>query len=246
MKNRQILLVAAILSAFCIASCVKDDGYLYHNLTEFGVVENGSIRSDEGVLLSVADNQCEKKLDTMYRVLYVCDVTKQLTDNTYEIILKDIVSVKVLNTVLQGSPAASERVYDDPVYISSAWMGGGFMNLAVSFYVKSESETPHSFLLVEDTPVFDEDYQKEIDINLRLYHEGGGESYVDPEVEMTELKLVNTYLSIPIEQLDPYHGGKPENGMLLRLGRLWHAYETDIITRETKMYYSYGTFNEEK
>ena len=61
---------------------------------------------------------------------------------------------------------------------------------------------------------------------------------------MSELRQVNTYLSIPVEQLDPLHGGKPESGMLMRLGRLWHTYELDLVDRETQMFYSYGTFNQ--
>lgn len=244
MKNK-LFVFAAILSLLGLSSCIEDDGVLYYNLTEFGMVKDASsILSDEGAVLTVTDKMCEENLDTMKRILFVCDVTKKLSDLDYEITLKEVYPVKEIQTVLRSSPEAAAVQYDDPVYVSSSWFSGGYLNLALSFFIKNESKTPHSFLLVEDVPVFDEEQAKQVDVNLRLYHQGGGESFANPDLELTDLHQVNAYVSIPIEHLDPYHGGTPENGMLLRLGRLWHTYDLDDVERTTKMYYSYGEFNQ--
>lgn len=246
MKNRLFIIVAAILSLALASSCIKDDGYLYYNLTEFGVVKNSSsILSDEGVVLNIVGKECDANLDTMSRVMFLCDVLRPASEtDPYEIILKQIVSVKVRSTVLFSSQEARDRQFDDPVYVSSCWFGGGYLNIGISYYVKTGSSTPHKLLLVQEPSTYDEDKGKQIDVNLHLYHEGGGESFANPDIEMSELRQVNTYLSIPVEQLDPLHGGKPESGMLMRLGRLWHTYELDLVDRETQMFYSYGTFNQ--
>ena len=245
MKNSVAFYAAAFLAVACLTSCIKDDGILYHNLTEFGVVRNAtSILSDEGVILNVTSKECKENLDTMHRVLYVCDVMRGESQTTFEIILKEIRSVKEQKTVLYTSPEARARQYDDPVYIGSAWFGGGYMNLAVSYYVKTGSATPHTLLLVEEPPVYDEDQAKQVDVNLRLYHEGGGESFANAELNLGELEQVNTYLSIPVNQMDPFHDGKPDDGAFIRLARRWHLNDVDVIDRETKMFYSYGTYSE--
>ena len=242
MKRFLIAAVVLVTSVLFIVSCISRDDTLYYGLTDYGVVQGANrILTDDDIVLTIVQKECNENLDTMGRVAVFCDLLRKVSETEYEINLREIQSMKIVSPVLSTSPQAEARVYDDPVCLQTAWFSGGYLNLTLSYYVKKGSTTPHTLLFVEDRPCFDETQDIQIDINLRIYHEGGGESFANPDIDMDQLNQVNTFVSIPFGSLDPYHGGPAQDDTVVRLTRLWHLYDSGVLERETQLYNTYGT-----
>lgn len=208
--NRVIAFISASILCIGAVSCKKDTTLQYYNIT-MGNVTEGRFTSDQGNIFNVVeqDKACYGKLDTMKRVIILCDVLNKTTgglDNEYDIRLNAMSSVKVKDIILDGkvedieakSPEEStdevidENVYkEDPVTINQVWISGGYINMLVQLPFKQSSKTVHEINLLK--------METEKGYAFRLVHNANGETMT--ESTMHAFVEGNGYFSFPISSI---------------------------------------------
>ena len=113
-----ILTIVAAAMALAAASCQKDDTLYYNNLT-MGNIVDGRFVSDQGNTFNIVDQTCEGKLDTMDRVITLCDVLNVTSgmEKEYDVRLRDYAPVLTKNAVKSEEAVSEEISVTDPIYI---------------------------------------------------------------------------------------------------------------------------------
>ena len=148
MKNR-ILLAALLAGALVTVSCNKDRT-LYYNSLEMGVLQaDGRIITDGGLTYSVTENGTEYTLSGKEgRIIFLADVLQETSDLHYDIRLKNIATVPTPDLIKEQDLPSSA---DNAVRVNSAWFGGGFLNLSLSYLVEPSSTVEHQIRFAEQT-----------------------------------------------------------------------------------------------
>lgn len=187
-----ILTIAAAAMALAAASCQKDDTLYYNNLT-MGNIVDGRFVSDQGNTFNIVDQTCEGKLDTMDRVITLCDVLNVTSgmEKEYDVRLRDYAPVLTKNAVKSEEAVSEEISVTDPIYIEQLWYSGGYINMLVKYPVDIKNQTKHLVNLV---------YSKNEDggYSFELRHNAFGE--VREETEST-MFLAGGFVSFPIARL---------------------------------------------
>ena len=198
MKNR-ILLAALLAGALVTVSCNKDRT-LYYNSLEMGVLQ--------------ADG----------RIIFLADVLQETTDLHYDIRLKNIATVPTPDLIKEQDLPSSA---DNAVRVNSAWFGGGFLNLSLSYLVEPSSTVEHQIRFAEQTVENGKDT-----LFIRIYHDAAGEFWDGTkDLAESDLVLTNDYYSIPIDAYRPTSDSRP-----VKLFYRWYTYENDEILAETRLY----------
>ena len=226
------LTAAAAVAAMilCLVSCMRDDTLMY-GAVSMGVVKNGQILTDEGMTLIVADNPCEGDLKAERRVHVIYDILRKDGPALYEIALLRIVNVLVKDSV-NLTESDPDEIGDDPVAVSSAWQGGGYINLLVGLSILKDSEVKHLInLVLDDTAPTDT-------LRFTLRHNAFGEYMGSQAVSSEDLSIVSTYVSFPVFGLIPVG----LNEIPVKISWTWHSNAEDgSLVEETRLYSTKGT-----
>ena len=224
------ILLAALFAGALLTSCIKDDT-LYYNVTEMGVLRDGKIVSDTGITYTITEMTETYDLTGLDRILFLGDVLASTGDRTYNLRLKSIFSVPTPGIVPAADfVAPTEPSGDRPALIQTAWLGGGYLNLSLGYFVGDGSKVEHRFTLAEQTVPEGKDT-----LFLRLYHNAGTEDeYWDGSSTLEDegMALISAYYSFPITPFVPTTD-KPRP---LKVLYSWHAFEDDMIVPDTVIY----------
>ena len=175
-------------------SCEKDDTLYYNNLTMGNIVE-GKFISDQGNIFNVVEKECTGTIDSLSRVMILCDVLRKTEgyENEYDIRLRDYSSVLEKDAItLENADAEEETSVTDPVLVDQLWYSGGYLNLLVKNFVKTDSDKKHLINLVYH---IDENGKYVFEVRHNAYGEVYG---VDGTGSMT---ISGAYVSIPITKV---------------------------------------------
>lgn len=185
-----ILSLAAGILAVVSVSCQKDDTLYYNNLT-MGNIVDGRFVSDQGNIFNIVDQTCEGKIEEMERAIVLCDVLNETNgaEKEYDVRLTDLRSVLEKSPVHVSEAVSEDIAAADPVNIEELWYSGGYLNMLISFYAVSESQTKHLINLV-----YDKDEEGTYVFHLR--HNAFGE--VASMENLNKMRLVGAYVSFPL------------------------------------------------
>jgi len=190
MKRFLYFLSLAVL--LTTVSCTEKDTVIAYGDTEFGMLDNGKILTDNGVNLTVVENQSPMRMDTTCRVYIICDILNANASNGYDIRLTN--AAAVLTKEIPGSSTLpAEGLKDDPINIWNAWYGGGYLNLGVTFLIHNPAKDSHRINLIRDESAGSGA------LKLRLYHDAGEDAVANLALE--EVGTVNSYVSFHLAPL---------------------------------------------
>lgn len=227
---RRLTAAAAVAAMIlCLVSCMRDDTLMY-GAVSMGVVRDGRIQTDEGMTLVVAENPCDGDLKAERRVHVIYDVLRKQGPALYDIALLRIVNVLVKDAV-NLSESDPDEIGDDPVAVTSAWEGGGYINLLVGLSVVKDSEVKHLVnLVLDDTAPSDT-------LRFTLRHNAYGEYMGSPTVASEDLSIVSTYVSFPVFGLIPVG----INEIPIKISWTWHDNAEDgTLVEDTRLYSTKG------
>jgi len=192
--TRTLILIAAAAAAFF--SCKKDDTLRYDNFT-MGNFEGDAIISDQGNIFDVVE--IDSKIDLSKfesgRIMMVCDVLKETSENRYDIRLKSATSVLVKDCVNKSTITEDSGEYSvsNPIIVKELWYAGGYLNMLVEFARKTGSETVHYINLINDDTIAEAGKY-----TFTLLHDAKGETPSEDDKEYTS---AFGYVSFPISGL---------------------------------------------
>lgn len=189
-KFLSFLSMAAILVA--AASCSEKDTVIAYGDAEFGMLDNGKILTDSGVNFVVVDNQSSMRTDTTCRVYIVCDVLTVNSSGGYDIRLTNALPV-LTKEILSSSAVTVETMKDDPINVWSAWYGGGYLNLGITFLAHNPGKDKHVVDVVRD------ESEGSSVIKLRVLHDAGKDAVDDYASE--NYVSASTYVSFHLAPL---------------------------------------------
>ena len=186
--------MAAVIAATLMVSCQKDNTIQYNNATMGNIVE-GKFISDQGNIFNVVDQQCIGDLQSMNRAFVVCDVLSRTaggSENEYDVRVNQIATVVTKDPVYH-TEVTEAMMTQDPVHVENAWIAGGYINMLVSFDVKTGSKTKHLVNLV-----FDKEASTGNQYVFNLRHNSFGESLI---YGTADSQLAHNYVSFPITDI---------------------------------------------
>lgn len=190
----RIMIMAAILIGFAASSCQMDDTLQYNNVT-MGNVVDGTLVSDQGNIFNVVEQTCMGRLDTMSRVMVVCDVLKK-TDgvaDSYDVRLNRLTSVLDKDPIVATQITDEAQKVQDPVYVREMWYSAGYLNMYIMVPVKSGSKARHMINLV-----FDDAAASGSNYVFELRHNAFGEVWGE---DGDDCVLAGAYVSFPIGKI---------------------------------------------
>ena len=214
-----------LLPLFLLLSGCRKDGFVPYSGQEMGLIQNGSILTDEGVRLIIDGNPENYDILTSRRVLVSYKTTSIGSDRTYTIDLQELMETTVSDPIPVSEPLG--LVSDDPVRISEAWFSGGYLNLTVAY--AGIDPALHTFPLR-----FDIDGKRAV---LRLYHDARESVPSDTEPKQA-------CLCFPMEAVAaafPAPADKSKTTVIPVLLQ-WRWYEDDDPSRQTVLYVKEGTY----
>ena len=190
--RKTILTIAAAAMALAAASCQKDDTLYYNNLT-MGNIVDGRFVSDQGNTFNIVEQACVGKLDTMDRVITLCDVLNVTSgqENEYDVRLLSYAPVLTKNAVKSEDAVSEEISVTDPIYLEQLWYSGGDINMLVKYPVDIKNQSKHLVNLVysiDEAGVY----------TFELRHNAFGEVREGTE---TTMFLAGGFVSFPIARL---------------------------------------------
>ena len=176
----------------------------------------------------IAENENGTDLTGLERIIFYADILKSTGEKTYDIRLKTVYPVPVGNITPVSELPDPSALANNPVRVSGAWIGGGFLNLNLVFFTREDSKVEHKFSLVERSFENGKDT-----LFLQLYHDAGGEFWDgEDDLSVTGLTPNGTYQSFPITPFIPKTGDPRP----LKLLYTWHSYEDGNIIPQTQLY----------
>lgn len=161
MRTLRLILLFLLLPA--VFACQRDYTLVYQH-TAFGVVQDGSIVTDDGLVFHVDEQTCPGQIDTMNRVCFTCDVLRKREDKSFDIRLTALSAPLTKAPLLQSETGPDPALGEDPIDLTKAWFSGGYLNM--QFRIPSDGrETVHRLnLLWNNTASKDT-------VRLRFYHD---------------------------------------------------------------------------
>lgn len=154
-------------------ACDKDDTIYYGDTTMVTYV-NGAWVSDQGMTYYIVEQDCEDGYMEYERLLFYCDILGAVNGSTdkfnirlrgwYDVLTKDFLTESGLSDY-DNDPG------DDPIYISSGWTSGGYINLYCAFAYESSDGGTHLINLI-----YDDTAESTDTLYFTLTHNGFGAS----------------------------------------------------------------------
>lgn len=209
-----LLLISAAIVSSAAVSCQKDDTLYYNNLT-MGNVVDGRFVSDQGNIFNIVEQTCEGEIEKMTRAIVLCDVLNETdgAEKEYDVKMTNLRSVLEKNPVHISQATSEEIAVIDPVNIEELWYSGGYINMLISFFAKTDSKVEHEINLV-----YDKNEDGSYTFNLR--HNADGELATVDNVSV--MRQVGAYVSFPLKD------AVPENEAVLKFR--WNWYEPSPVT----------------
>jgi len=223
-----ILAIAVLLAG--LSSCKKDSTILYNDQTMGNVISSGKLLTDTGLTYDIVEQTCDGLIDTLDRVLVVCDILRKVSSSEYEVRLNKFYRV-LYKSPIPLSEVDDETVGNDPILPSTSWISGGCVNMLTAISFVSTTATRHFVNLVYD------DVQSTSDtLRFKLRHNGFGEVYgqYTPTEDVT---IGSTYVSFPISSYMP--SGK--SSVVVKVFYDWYKTVDGAITTDTQESFVTGT-----
>ena len=204
------LLFAVLAVAVLFIGCDKEDEVLFMNEFGFGtLVSSGQIKTDGGLKYNITKNESGTDLVAGKRVIYICDLLKRISDEEYNVSVKQISYPLAKHTVTPGEAIGEEFKEDNPVNVDLAWFAGGYLNLRLYLFISSDADKRKTHYL---NLVVDKENK-----TLTLRHYGEGEFYGEGGMELEDLVLAQTYVCFEADEFDADY----------TLHWKWHATDED-------------------
>lgn len=190
--TKVVTIIATALIGLSTLSCKKDNTIQYNNTT-MGNVTNGTYISDQGNTFNIVEQTCAGKIDTMKRVLTVCDVlnkTEGGNENEYDVRMNLMLPVLVKDIIPAGTDIEEDVKAEHPININQFWISGGYINMYISFPYKEENEAKHLVNLVQN------ESQEEGAYSFTLTHNAFEDEIKDNN--LIGFQLSGGYVSFPI------------------------------------------------
>ena len=124
-----------LVAAFSLCACDKENEVLFMNENGFGTrVSSGHITTDGNLKYNITQNESNTELIAGKRVIYVCDLLKMVSDNEYNVKLKQISYPLTKKPVSVENATGDEFKEDNPISVSLAWFASGYLNLRIIPY----------------------------------------------------------------------------------------------------------------
>ena len=192
--TRTVLLIAATATAFF--ACKKDETLRYNNAT-MGNLEGNVIISDQGNTFDIVEADSRIDLNTFEskRIMVLCDILKETSENRYDIRLKSATAVLTKECVNKSSITEDNNEYsaNNPLIIKELWYSGGYLNMLIEFARKTGSETVHYINLLNDDTISESGKY-----TFTLLHDAKGET---PSADDKEYSSAFSYVSFPISKV---------------------------------------------
>ena len=218
--KRIISSVFVALGLIAATSCSKDNTLQYNNLT-LGFVESGRFVSDNGNIFNVVENLTKDDVAKYegQRIVTVCDVLNR-TENKekeYDVRLKYL-AVPYMRDAVKDYEAMehTDLLVEDPVYIESVWVSGGYLNIMFAHEYKINSTAEHLFNIVVNTEIAED---RTILVSFR--HNAYGETYEKLGSNNCAFKT-DVIATFPLETMVE----SPEDYTDMKISFKWYMNET--------------------
>lgn len=205
MKRSSVLAVAVAVTALFATSCI-DNGDILYSETVIGNLRGGQFLTDAGLTYIFKEQACDGHIDTLSRIIAVCDVLEKTSETTYNARLRDFAPVAVRSPKLT-SQSSDEELGTDAINLVQGWFSSDYLNVLYNIPMVPSSQTYHTIDLA-----FDDVRSSTDTLYFELRHNGFGEVYDNPEYT-GKTALASGYISFPISQYVP--GGKSEIPVVL-------------------------------
>lgn len=180
------------------------------NENGFGtLVSSGQITTDGNLKYNITQNESNTELIAGKRVIYVCDLLKMVSDNEYNVKLKQISYPLTKKPVSVENATGDEFKEDNPISVSLAWFASGYLNLRINLYISNDSDKRKTHYL---NLVLNKEEK-----TVTLKHYGEGEFYGEGGMELEDLVLAQTYACFECADFDSDY----------TLHWKWHATDED-------------------
>lgn len=165
-------LFLALIFIPSLQSCLDDDDKYYLALATFRVAEDEHpyFVLDDGETM-YPNNRLFKKIEDGQRVYVHFDILKEEVEGyDYHIEIRGIVEVLTKDVIVM-TDETSNNIGDDPINITGAWFGDGYLNVEFVFMGTSSPEERHMVNLVHNnTTGANDENTEEGFINLEFRH----------------------------------------------------------------------------
>ena len=215
--------IVAALAGIFISSCTEENYLKYDYGTFVNVSSSGTTAiSDGGETLHITDvaNGCSA-LTAGARQYIVCDVIEQNSDKSYNVKLTGVSTAKVVEITDMATVEDESKIANDPVFVQSAWVSGGYINMIIEYeYIEvSPTEAVHEFNLY-----WDQNYNTPESTMFKLRHDGKGEAGPDSPYKKY-FSYLYRYICFPIRDY------APEEGKTIQLEYNWYdSSDSDTVT----------------
>ena len=189
MRKSIICLFLAALLAGC-----SGDSTVFRNDVSFGVVKGGIFVTDAGLDYIIVENLTDTPLEDGKRLMLTCDLLSRRGPKEYEArVIKAF--APLTKQPLRKGEEDDGTLGDDPIGVTEAWMGGGYLNLGLKIAAMKNSNTVHLVNLVETDGPFPDDT-----LYLRLRHNAYGEVMGNEGMTGDKFQLAKTYACFPLDK----------------------------------------------
>lgn len=213
-KFALILLALSLLTVSC-----RKDRVLFTDVAFVNAV-SGVYTTDFGLVFNIVENASGKEIPADGRLIMQCDVLKASGKGVYDVRVTDFAIPLTKDPI----PAVETPEADDPLSIESGWFSGGYFNLLLGLYTKTESGVKHLINAEYTLPTETNDT-----LYLRIRHNAFGELPLDPDDSEDEYGYSRTYACFHLDGLLP-------SGTEVPFKVLWKWYgekgEDDEVTVE--------------
>lgn len=192
MKRLSFLAAAVAVAAMFATSCI-DTGHILYSETVIGDLRGGQFITDAGLTYTFTEQACEGRIDTLSRIIAVCDVLEKTSETTYNARLRDFAPVAVQSPKLK-SMSSDEELGTDAINLAQGWFSSDYLNVFYNISMVPNSQTSHTIDLA-----FDDVRSNSDTLYFELRHNGFGEVYDNPEYT-GKTSLASGYISFPISQ----------------------------------------------
>ena len=226
MKARYLIYI--LLSVVLIAECSKESGTLAYETTEIGSITGSIFKGDGGNTYDIVEDAAGVK--DMERAYVTFDVLSKTADKRYDIAVKKYQKALVKDPIYLTQ--APDTLGNDAIYLYTAWLSGGYLNMRVVMNFKLNSTVSHWVNLVyDDTAEMDT-------LRFHLTHNGHGEGNILTATDTTGYRNGAAMMSIPIVQLMP----SSMNEIPIKVTSTWYERDTSgVYTGDLKTYTRTGT-----
>ena len=222
------LIIAAIAGLFLLTSCnLGEDVYTISNLTEYVTVTGEILTDDYNNEFNITEDLTDKGWKTDgKRILAQFDILNRSLDIRFKAYNSVIVQEPVPHT-----PSEEEEVKDPVEIVDASLSPNGYLNMALKYYAKPETDCPHNIILGYSI--------NERELDLYLIHEGNDEN--PSKEDKSSLKEHYRVYSFPISGI--ISSDSTINSIFLRADVLTEEDGVYSVTaKKARLYTSNGTF----